>query len=142
MPACQVHKASALNVCTLYEHSPLVLALFVDEGSCATVLDEMQTLSAEFPAVHFAAVAIKGDRRKLRRLIRAHRLSIPVGIDHDGALVVLYKDTSCPQLSFVLPGGVMQSNALLRRLPLAALRARVAQLVGAAHAQGSAPVQP
>jgi len=140
VPACQVHKASALNICTLYEHSPLVLALFVDGGSCPGVLDDMQTLSRVFPAVRFAAVAIKGDRAKLRRLVRARGLSIPVGIDSDGALVVLYKDASCPQVSFVLPGGVMQSAALLRRVPLADLRSRVTRLIAAARARGWSPV--
>ncbi len=139
VPACQVRKASVLNVCALYERSPLVLALFVNGGSCPGILDEMQALAPAFPAVRFAAVAIKGDRAKLRRLVRARGLSIPVGIDNDGALVVLYKDASCPQVSFVLPGGAMQSAALLRRVPLADLRSRVMRLLAAARAGGWSP---
>jgi hypothetical protein len=136
VPACEVRKASVLNVCELYEHSPLVLALFVNGGACPGILSDMQALQRAFPAVRFAAVAIKGDRAKLRRLVRTHGLSFPVGIDSDGALVVLYKDASCPQVSFVLPGGAMQSDALLRRVSLSNLRARVARLVAAARARG------
>jgi hypothetical protein len=136
VPACQVRKATVLNVCQLYERSPLVLALFVNGGACPGILGDMQALQRSFPAVRFAAVAIKGDRVKLRRLVRARGLTFPVGIDKDGALVVLYKDASCPQVSFVLPGGVMQSGALLRRVPLASLRTRVSRLVAAARARG------
>ncbi len=136
VPACQVRKPSVLNVCQLYEHAPLVLALFVNGGACPGILSEMQSLQRSFPAVRFAAVAIKGDRAKLRRLVHIRGLSFPVGIDSDGALVVLYKDASCPQVSFVLPGGTMQSDALLRHVSLASLRARVSRLVAAARARG------
>jgi hypothetical protein len=139
VPACQVRKASVLNVCQLYEHAPLVLALFVNGGACPGVLSDLQSLRQSFPAVRFAAVAIKGDRAKLRRLVRARGLSFPVGIDSDGALVVLYKDATCPQVSFVLPGGEMQSDALLRRVPLASLRVRVERLVAAARTRGWSP---
>ena len=52
--------AQVLNICELYERGPVVLALFVDGGSCPTVLGEMQALKSSFPGVHFAAVAIKG----------------------------------------------------------------------------------
>lgn len=136
VPACEVRKPSVLNVCQLYERSPLVLALFVNGGACPGILSDLQALQRTFPSVRFAAVAIKGDRGKLRRLVRARGLSFPVGIDSDGALVVLYKDASCPQVSFVLPGGAMQSDALLRRVPLANLRVRVARLLAAARARG------
>jgi len=125
-----------LNVCELYEHAPVVLALFVNGGSCPNMLGDMQALLRSFPGVRFAAVAIKGDREALRRLVRERGLSYPVGIDSDGVLVSLYKDTSCPQVNFVLPGGTAQSRALLRRVPLSTLRARVAELVAAARARG------
>jgi hypothetical protein len=43
---------------------------------------------------------------------------------------------SCPQVSFVLPGGLVQSSALLHRPPLSVLRARVSKLQAAARARG------
>jgi hypothetical protein len=139
-PACQVRGAGVLNVCELYERGPLVLALFVDDGSCAKILDDMQALAHEFPGVSFAAVAIKGERDPLRRLISTRRLdSVQVGLDPEGVLVDLYGVASCPQVSFVLPGGVVQSAAMLDRPPLSGLRARVSELVADARARGWRP---
>ena len=86
VPACAERGSQILNVCQLYEQGPVVLALFIDAGSCTAVLGEMQALSAEFPRVRFAAVAIKGERAQLRRLVRAHGLTLPVGLDSDGAV--------------------------------------------------------
>jgi hypothetical protein len=132
-PACAVHGPGVLNVCALYRGRPLVLALFVDAGSCPDVLGQMQALAGAFPAVSFAAVAIKGERGSLLTLIRKRGLtSVRVGIDRDGVLASLYRVASCPQVSFVLPGGVVQSPALLDTPSPRALRARVAELVVAA----------
>jgi hypothetical protein len=136
VPACAERGAQILNVCQLYERAPLVLALFVDAGSCPAILGDMQALASSFPAVHFAGVAIKPDRGSLRRLVRSRQLSFPIGDDHDGVLVGLYKVASCPQVSFVLPGGLVQSSALLHRPPLSVLRARVSKLQAAARARG------
>ncbi len=135
-PACSVRGARVLDVCQLEEQGPVVLALFVDSGSCAGILDDMEKIAPSFPGVRFAAVAIKGDRGQLRRLVRSHDLTFPVGIDKDGALAVLYKLASCPQVSFAYPGGVVQSKALLLRPPIATLRARIEELVAAARARG------
>jgi hypothetical protein len=136
VPACSERGPQILNVCQLYEQGPVVLALFVDAGSCPAILNDLQTLVSSFPGVRFAAVAIKGNRSKLRRLVRSRGLSLPVGIDRDGALAVLYKLATCPQVTFSLPGGVVQGRALLTRPPLATLRARVSELVVAARARG------
>ncbi|MFI5009589.1 MAG: TlpA family protein disulfide reductase [Solirubrobacterales bacterium] len=135
-PACAVRGARILNVCELYERSPVVLALFVNGGACPAVLDEMQALAPSFPGVRFAAVSIKGERSALRRLVAAHGLRFPVGIDRDGVLTVLYKVSSCPQVNFVYPGGAVQSRALLATPSPAALRARVQALVAGARARG------
>jgi hypothetical protein len=136
VPACSVRGTQVLNVCQLYEQAPVVLALFVDEGGCQKVLDEMQALVASYPGVRFAAVAIGGQRIELRRLVRSRRLSLPVGIDEDGALASLYKVFSCPQVNFAYPGGVVQSKAFLGTPSLSALRARVSRLVAASRARG------
>ena len=58
-------------MCQLYaERGPVVLALFVDSGSCSAVVSDLQALVPSFPGVQFAAVAIKGERAALRRLVR------------------------------------------------------------------------
>jgi hypothetical protein len=136
VPACEERGPQILNICQLYEQGPVVLALFVDGGSCPAVLSDLQALAPSFTGVRFAAVAIKGNRAQLRRLIASRRLSLPVGIDSDGALVALYKLASCPQVTFAYPGGVVQSRALLSRPSFATLRARVSQLVVASRARG------
>jgi hypothetical protein len=136
VPACQERGRQILNICALYEGAPVVLALFVDGGSCPDVLDEMQALAPSFPGVRFAGVALKGDRGKLRKLIRTHRLSLPIGIDSDGALAALYKVGTCPQVSFLYPGGEVQGGALINTPSRALLRRRLATLVSGARGRG------
>jgi hypothetical protein len=138
VPACSVRGPRVLNICELYEQGPVVLAVFVNDGSCAKVLGDMQALAPSFPGVRFAAVEIKGSREDLRRLIRSRGLSFPVGIDEDGALASLYKVLGCPQLTFAYQGGVVQGKALLRRPPPGGLRARVSELVAASRARRAA----
>lgn len=132
-PACDVRGAQVLNICQLYEEGPTVLVLFVDAGSCADVLGQLQTLMASYPGLRFAAVAIKGERASLRRLIRARRLTMPVGVDEDGALAALYKVASCPQVTFAAKGGTVQSKALLHTPDEATLRARLNALQAGAR---------
>jgi hypothetical protein len=136
VPACEERGPQLLNVCQLYEQGPVVLALFIDADSCPEILADLQALVPSFPGVRFAAVAIKGDRNRLRTLVRSWHLSFPVGIDSDGALAGLYKLVSCPQVSFAYPGGVVQSLALETRPTRATLRARLSELVAAARVRG------
>ncbi len=135
-PACSVRGAQVLNVCQLYERGPLVLALFVDADSCTGILRQLQALAPSFPGVQFAAVAIKGETGVVRRLIRTDRIGYPVGLDRDGILVTLYRLATCPQVSFVYPGGIVQSPALLGSSSEATLRARVLELASAARKRG------
>lgn len=134
--ACGVRGAQVLNICQLYEQGPLVLALFVDAGSCTAVLRQMQSLAPAFPQVRFAAVAIMGEGSEVRSLIHAAKLSFPVGLDRDGVLATLYRVASCPQVNFVYPGGVVQSPALLGSSSASTLRARVHILLSAATSRG------
>lgn len=136
VPACSVRGSQVLNICELAERGPVVLALFVNGSSCPRVLGEMQALKGSFPGVQFAAVAIKASRPGLRALIARDGLTLPVGIDADGALASLYKVLSCPQINFAYPGGKVQSQALLATPTPAALRSRVAALVAASRARG------
>jgi hypothetical protein len=136
VPACALRGPQILNVCQLYERGPVVLALFVDAGSCPAILGDMQSLQRSFPGVQFAGVAIRGNRAQLRKLVRSRGLTLPIGVDADGVLVALYKVASCPQVTLAYPGGVVQSKALLTRPSYATLRARVSELVVASRARG------
>ena len=142
VPACQERGPGILNMCELYEHAPVVLALFINTGGCEAVLGDMQAVAQSFPGVRFAAVAIKEGRPGPLSLVRKRGLTFPVGFDEEGILARRYDVGSCPQVNFVLPGGVVQSAALLSRPSRATLRTRVAELVAAARAQaarGGAP---
>ncbi len=141
VPACSVRGSQVLNICELTERAPVVLALFVNGGSCTRVLGELQALQGSFPGVRVAAVEIKGSRSALRTLIAHKGLTYPVGIDADGALASLYKVLSCPQVNFIFPGGKVQSRALLNPPTPATLRSRVAALVAASRAASPAGAQ-
>jgi AhpC/TSA family len=132
--ACTVRKGGVLNICELYEQGPVVLVLFVNGGSCPDVLGDLEKLAPSFPKVRFAAVSIKGDRASLRRLIAREHLTYPVGLDDKGDLAALYRLASCPQVSFALKGGVVQSKAMLSRPSPATLRSRIAGLAAASEA--------
>jgi hypothetical protein len=136
-PACSVRGVGIINICQLYEHRPVVLALFFDAGSCAGVLDDLQRLAPLYPRVAFAAVAVKENAGSVARIVGSKRLTIPVGVDTDGRLGGLYTMVSCPQITFVRPGGTLQSAPLLGRAPLNTLRTRVQQLVASSQAPGS-----
>jgi hypothetical protein len=135
-PACTVRGPAILNICQLYEHGPVALALFVDSGGCGDVLGEIQALSASYPKVQMAAVAIRGDRGSVRGLISSHGLSFPVGIDDQGDLAALYKLATCPQITFIERGGAAQGKAVLGRPSQATLRSRLAELEASAKASG------
>ncbi len=134
--ACALRGPEILNVCQLYEGAPVVLTLFVNNGSCPRILGEMQRLAPTFPGVRFAAVEMRGSRSALRRLVRSRHLTLPVGFDEEGTLAPLYKVASCPQVNFIYPGGIVQSQALLYRPSQSLLSARVKELISASAARG------
>ncbi len=135
-PACTVRGPRILNICQLYEHGPVVLALFVDAGGCGDVLGDLQALSASYPKVQEAAVAIRGERSSVRELLSSHGITFPVGIDDQGDLAALYKLATCPQLTFIERGGAAQGRALLGRPSRATLRSRLAELEAGARSSG------
>jgi hypothetical protein len=101
-PACSVRGPEILNVCELQERGPVVLAFVVTQaGDCARQLDVLDKVAARVPGVEFAAVAVRDDRDRLRRLIRQRGWRVPVGYDHDGAVGNLYGlGLVCPLLTF------------------------------------------
>ena len=136
VPACSVRGPKVLNICQLYERGPVVLALFVDSGSCPQVLSEMQALVTSYPQVSFAGVAIKEEAPGVRKLISARHLTFPVGLDRDGALAALYKVASCPQVTLALRGGEVDGKPLLGSFSAATLRGRVQELVADSRGGG------
>lgn len=138
-PACEVRDASILNICQLYEQGPVVLVLFLDDGSCPDVLRGIERLAPSFPRVRFAAVAVKAQAKPIARLVRKLGLGYPVGFDRDGVLGGLYQMQGCAQVTFAEQGGIVQGKPLLEQPSDALLRARIDKLLGASRAPAVAP---
>ena len=112
-PACSVRGPGILNSCQLAEQGPFVVAFVATRGArCTRELDRLQRLSARHPGVQVAAVSIRGGRGDLRDLIKRHGWRFPVAWDRDGVLANLYGVAVCPLMSYVLPGGTVQSTSV------------------------------
>lgn len=130
VPACAVRGADVLNGCALRDAGPVVLAFFtVRDRECIAQVDVLQRARAQLPGVQLAAIAIRGDRDRLRRLVADHRWTIPVGYDRDGALSNAYHVQVCPQLTFARRGGRVAATTF-GTLGLADLVARAKGLGG------------
>jgi peroxiredoxin len=111
--ACTVRGDDILNVCQLYEEGAVVLAFFIESSDrCDDQLDTLDRVRERFPDVGFAAVAIKGDRDRLRSSIREHGWALPVGYDRDGAVANAYGVAVCPTITLADRGGKVVSTLL------------------------------
>jgi hypothetical protein len=126
-----VRGAGILNICQLYEQGPVVLALFIDGGSCPAVLARLAQLAPRYPQVRFAAVAVKAQAASAARLARSLRLPFPLAVDRDGVLGVLYRMEGCAQVTFADRGGSVRGGPLLEDPSPALLSRRVQELAAA-----------
>lgn len=111
--ACSVRGPRVLNACELAEQGPVVLAFFAEPAErCDDQIDVLDRVAPRFPAVRFAAVAIRGDRDDLRRRVRERGWDLPVGHDRDGAVANAYAVAVCPTVVFAARGGEVASTAL------------------------------
>ena len=112
-PACTVRGPQILHTCELGARGPDVLAFLAPRGAqCTRELDRLARVGARHPDVQVAAVAIRGDRDDLRALVRQHGWRFPVAWDRDGILANLFGVAVCPQLTYALPGGVVQATTV------------------------------
>jgi len=124
VPACSVRRPGVLTSCALWERDPVVLAFFTSDRRCVEEIDALQRAADRSPGVQVAAIAIRGDRDSLRRLVRRHRWTLPVGWDRDGGLANAYHVQICPQMTFAARGGrvvattfgTVEESALLARM--------------------------
>ncbi|MEA2391884.1 MAG: hypothetical protein QOK31_1993 [Solirubrobacteraceae bacterium] len=128
-PACSVTDPQALNICRTAGDAPLVL-LFFSERNAPSVhqLDVAQLVSRRFPQVRFAAVALKGDRGKLRRLIASHRWTFPVGYDRSVDVAARYGIPSVPALTLAYPGRIV-ARSIFRGLEAGPLADQVSSIL-------------
>jgi hypothetical protein len=88
--------------------------------------------------VRFAAVAVRGDRGSVRRLVRRHDWGFPVAYDQDGAVANLYGVAVCPTVSFAYPGRAAMETSL-GFLDRRELSTRVSKLVAGSRQRGWRP---
>ncbi len=135
-PACEVRGPQILNACELAERGPVVLAFLATRGGdCTRELDRLQAAQRAHPGIQLAAVAIRGDRGRIRRLIAEHGWRFPVAIDRDGAVANLYGVAVCPQVTYAYPGGEVRGTTIGAESE-AVIRGRVARLEAAARERG------
>jgi hypothetical protein len=127
-PACEVRGADVVNSCELAERGPVALAFLATRGArCTRGLDVLEEVARRHPRVQVAAVAIRGDRGELRRLVRERGWSFPVAHDRDGILANLYGVAVCPHVTFARRGGEV-TETLLGEQDAAVLERRFAAL--------------
>ena len=104
-----------MNICPLYEGAPVVLALFVDADGCPDVLKEMQAL---VPVVSPRPLRGRRDQERPRGSAQAGRRSCTSASPSEWIAAARSRRCTpsrrCPQVSFMKPGGVVQSPALLQ----------------------------
>lgn len=134
-PPCTLahHDPRALNLCLLVKRGPVVLAFFVTNSSaCEREVDAMQALARRraLRRAQFAAVAVNGSHAATARVVRAHRWTIPVAYDADGAVGSLYGVSACPLVELAARGGTVVQRLIGERwTSQGALAARVRALL-------------
>lgn len=138
VPACSIRRPDVLNLCTLTERGPVVLAFFaIRGGSCVDQLAVLEAVRPKHPRVQFAAISIRGDRGDLRDLVRRQDWGFPVGYDRDGVLANLYGVAVCPQITFLERGG-KTFDTVLGEIGADALDRRITALERGRPAAGTA----
>jgi hypothetical protein len=105
-PACAVESRRVLNSCRLAER-PLILTFAFDRGAdCFPQVDRTQRALPRLRGVSVATVYFSRNPWKaIRRNVRSRRWTMPVGVDHDGAVTNLYRVGGCPTTVFANRGG-------------------------------------
>jgi hypothetical protein len=112
-PACEVRGPRVLNSCELAERGPVVIAFVATRSeACTRQIDVLERARTRFPDVGFAAVAIRGDRDDLRKVIRQRGWRLPVAYDDDGAVANAYAVAICPTMTFAYRGGRVEGTSL------------------------------
>ena len=128
-PACQVRGSDLLNSCQLAERGPVALAFVAARSkACDQQVDALERVREDYARISFAAVAIRGDRKDLQKLIRERGWTLPVGWDRDGGVANAYAVAVCPTVTFAYQGGKVEGTSL-SLLEGAALRARLDKLM-------------
>lgn len=136
VPACAVPGTGVLRSCDLVRGRPAAIVFFTPgRGRCVDELDALARAARAVPGVAIAAVALRGDRGEIRRLVRDRGWRFPVAYDRDAILANLYGVAVCPQVTFLRPGGTVDGTTVGTQTA-GQLAARLRALRQAAEAAG------
>ncbi len=109
-PACDVEIERVIDVCELFDRPSVLSFWFTSPPECPPTQDVVDAAARRYAGrVNFLAVAVRGERAELERIIAERGWRLPVGWDRDGAVSNLYRVGVCPTVAFVLPGGTLAS---------------------------------
>ena len=127
VPACSVRGPGIVNSCDLMRRPTALVFFTARTDRCVAALRQFERLRPRHPRVAIAAVALGGDRDRVRAIVRDLGLGYPVAYDRDSVLANLYGVAVCPLATFVGPGGTVQGTLVGTR-STAALDARLSAL--------------
>ena len=111
--ACDVRGPKVVNVCELRDRGPVVIVFTVTRSNAATdQVDVVERLRPRFPKISFAAVAVKGNREEVRKLVRENGWGLPVAHDRDGAVANNYGVAICPTMTLAGSDGKVAATTL------------------------------
>jgi hypothetical protein len=113
VPACDVRSPSVLNICHLWRR-PLILTFVFDRGAdCFPQVDRVQRALPRLRGVSVAVVYFsRNPFSEIRKNVQGRRWTMPVGVDHDGAVDNLYRIGVCPTTVFADRGGRVRATRL------------------------------
>lgn len=111
--ACDVRGPKVVNICELRDRGPVVIVFTVTRSKrCEDQVDVVERLRPRFPKISFAAVAVKGNREEVRKLVRENGWGLPVAHDRDGAVANNYGVAICPTMTLAGSDGKVAATAL------------------------------
>lgn len=113
VPACSVHSRDVLNICDEWKR-PLILTFAFDRGAdCFPQVDRVERALPRLRGINVAVVYFsRNDPAEIRATVRRRRWTMPVGVDHDGAVANLYRVGGCPTTVFAYKGGKVRRTRL------------------------------
>jgi hypothetical protein len=128
-PACEIKLPGALNVCPPWRR-PMILTFVFDRGAdCFPQVDRVQRALPRLRGVDAVAVYFShAPWSEIRGNVRRRRWTLPVAVDHDGAVANLYSVGGCPTTVFAGSDGRVSGDARLGPITEDQLVARARRL--------------
>lgn len=107
--ACDVKLTGAFVSCRGLAGTALLSFFDASTATCVDQVDVLDRFAARHRGqVRVAAVALRPEGAAVDTLRRKHRWEIPVAVDHDGVVGVLYRVAACPT-TFILRDGTVRA---------------------------------